>query len=140
MATLKELAAEDWRLRIETYDAEATIVRPEPGGTWIGPLATMTIGMMTDDEDDEDGEVACMDNQDGRNAVAIACLPQFAELVTWSLDEMSKLNPVHFDQQSDYGKFTTDLDRRLHWLRALVDERAGTLADGAHELGRDEGK
>lgn len=137
MATLKELAAEDWRLRIETYDAEATIVRPEPGGTWIGPLATMTIGMMTDDED---GEVACMDNQDGRNMVAIACMPQFAELVTWAIAELYKLNPIHFDQQSDYGKFTTDLDRRLHWLRALVDERVETLAGGTHELGRDEGK
>ena len=128
--TLRTLAEEEWRIQIDDIDYnEAFIVRPdkERRGTWIGPLATIHLGMTTSDDNGDDA--IDLDCQDGRNLLAILLLPQFAELITWADDEMSRIiNQIGGGELPD--AFLRDLKKRVEWLRGAVDQRGEIITGG----------
>lgn len=143
-ATLDSLADEDWRFQIDADQInEPTICYPDPGrrGCFVGPLATVFVGATEENEDGD--EVLCVSGADGRNLAAIACLPHFAGMFRWMRQEMERLNPIHFDRQSDYGRFMRELRDRMNWIACCIDERDaesdGGFGPGMHGFQRFEG-
>ena len=141
MKTLKDLASEQWRMIVDVGENTIDVCRPDPDrrGAWVGPLATVKVGMT--EEDDDGDEVFDMTASDGRNAVAVALLPQFAGLVCWAREQLEALNAIHFDSGSESGRFHQDLREWLDWIIGCVDQRDERLADGTHGFHRfDKGK
>lgn len=134
MKTLKDLAGEKWRYRIDELDEHAELVRVDKTNprARIGPLASVALGVT---EEDEDGNVVfCLDGEDGRNLVLVAALPQFAGLIVWAEEQLRTLNGIHFDSATEGGRFHNELARRLKWLRGLVDERDAHADEGEYVL------
>jgi len=132
---LRNLADEEWRIRIMAEDAEAEVVRPDPSrrGFWIGPLARMPMGsteiVSAGVDGDDEYEATLLDDQQGRNLFAVAALPQFARLVTWAIRELDKLNGIHFDSATESGRFHRELRNRCEWIAQTINDRGRTMDD-----------
>lgn len=134
--TLADLATEDWRFQLVPDCNEVEFVRPdyERRGCYVGPLVRMALGATCDDG--EGNDAADLAGEDGRNLYVIALLPEFARLVTWGLDELGRLNAIHFDQNTEAGRFNVRLRSRLEVLRAAVDARPAIVTPGMHGMGK----
>jgi len=134
MKTLADLAQQDWRYVVSEDGDEVELVRPDPDNPrrLIGPLATVSVGVTS--EDDNGDMVLLLDHDDGRNLVAIAALPYFAELVVWAEAKLAALNCIHFDSTTEAGQFHHALKARLEWLRKAVDERDVAVGEGEYGL------
>lgn len=140
---LDRLAREDWRMQPCASVAEARIVMPDRDrrGCWIEPIAEIPTGCTETVIDDGTGpdvlstyETTLINNIEGRNLYAIAAIPQMARLITWAMNEMCKLNPIHFDSQNESGRFMRELRNRMNWIRESIEKRDRTLDDGTHKL------
>jgi len=141
MKTLKDLADQQWRMIVDVSENTIDVCRPDPDrrGAWVGPLATVNVGSTEEDDDGE--EVFDMTASSGRDAVAVALLPHFADLVCWAREQLESLNAIHFDSGSQSGRFHRELRDRLDWIIGCVDQRDERLASGTHGFHRfDEGK
>jgi len=131
--TLRTLAKEDWRIKIDDIDEnEVAIFRPdiEKRGAWIGPLASVFLGMVVDDGDG--GDAFSLDCQSGRNLYAVAMLPQFAGLVTWIDGELKRIMKQIGDELPD--AFLRELKDRIDWLIEAVDRRDESMSEGTYNL------
>lgn len=130
------LADEDWRIMIDEYDVnEPTICYPDPDrrGAFVGPLAKVHVGCTV--ENDDGDEVLDLSGASGRNLYAVACLPQFAELLRWAKKEMGSLNAIHFDSASQYGRFMIELRERIAWIEACINDRDMEIGSGSGPVG-----
>lgn len=133
MTELAMLADEDWRVQIDECDINAPTIAysdPDKPRCFVGPLVTVHVGSTVDD--DEGNEALDLEGADGRNLAAVACLPQFAELLCWIELEQAKLNSVHFDSQNEYGQFMLELRERTRWIAACINDRQETMGPGMH--------
>jgi hypothetical protein len=134
---LETLAGEDWRIIVDEADINSpTICYPDPTRrhALVGPLATVHVGCTESDEEGE--EVLDLGGADGRNLVAVACLPQMVELLIWIKVHQNKLNPIHFDSQSENGRFMQGLQKRVDWILECVNDRDETMGAGEHGFER----
>lgn len=134
MKDFYSLADEDWRIQIDENElTEPTICYPDPDrrGCFVGPLATVHVGTTVENEDGE--EVLDLECADGRNLVAVACLPQIAKLFQWIDNEYAKLG---VSENEDYNNFVDALKDKVDWIRTCIDERPETLNAGQHGFER----
>lgn len=133
-ATFDDLRDEDWRIQVDDYDLEEPkLCYPDPDDhrKLVGPLVTVHVGAITEDDAGEDA--LDMEGADGRNLMAVACLPQIAELFRWIRTEYESLG---VSESEEYSVFVDSLKDRIDWIAACVDERPETLNHGLHGLER----
>lgn len=123
---------QQWFGQIDRLDMNhATIQRrdQEKKGCWIGPLATVPIGMTEDDDDGE--QVACLDEgEDGITLWLVLLLPQIADTLMWIKDALSLMNGIHFDKATDAGEFHCELRRRVELILGEIEDRPARIGPG----------
>lgn len=130
MKDFDSLADEHWLIQIDERElTEPTLCYKDPDrrGFLVGPLVTVHVGTTIDDDDGF--EVLDMEGADGRNLVAVACLPIFAELFRWIDQQYSKLGA---SENEEYNNFVDALKDRVDWIRACIDDRPATMNPGTH--------
>lgn len=135
MSTLDKLADEKWRIFVDECEPnEPYIGYPDPDnrGRVVGPLIKVMVG---DIEENEDGdEVLIIDGDEGRNLLAVACLPQFAGLLRWLESEYQKRDVSNSD---DTKRFFAQMKARINWIRDSIDKRDMDIGptDGSMGIG-----
>lgn len=130
MKTLADIAKSQYRMLADVNENTVEICRrdPERNFSFIGPLATVNMGVT--EEDDYGDDVFCLNSEDGCVLYAIATLPKMADLVLWASAELNKLNGIHFDSTTEAGRFHQELRDRLTWIISAVDDRQQTMSHG----------
>lgn len=132
MKDFDSLADEDWRIVVDEHDInEPTICYPDPDrrGCMVGPLVTVPVGCTV--ENDDGDEVLDLEYASGRNLYAVACLPQLAGLLRWAKAGMESLNPIHFDEQTEHGRFMQELRQRIDWIETCINDRDSEIGGGS---------
>lgn len=130
------LSDEDWRILVDEFDVnEPTICYPDPDrrGAYVGPLAKIPVGCTV--ENDDGDEVLDLEGADGRNLFAVACLPQFAELVRWIRAERAKIDQPSPLPIEALMRFLRQLLERIDWIEQCINDRDMEIGAGSGPIG-----
>lgn len=111
----------DWFAELDFNNNEATVVRRGKDGSNIGPIATMPLGEVWEENDDYDAEL--MDNEQNRNLMLVVFAPELVEQLKSIRDQCRASLAI----SDEYDNETAD--RAMVLIESIKDEIEDTLTE-----------